>query len=105
MLPQLRYAGMIRGVGNSGRPEGLQDMQRLPELVNAAYLLEGSPVWSASDDQRFKAWIDEYAKWVESEPVAIYARMMANYVGVNVDEQLIAAYIYLGQCASPSPPL
>lgn len=29
--------------------------------------------------------------------MAIYARMMGNYIATNVDEQLLAAYLYLGE--------
>lgn len=104
MLPSLRYAGIIRGEpGNplsSGRPEGLQDMAHLPELLNAIALLEGSPFWTQQDASTFQSWLSAYVDWIEREPVAIYARMMANYVGVNVDEQLIAAYLFLNQCAA-----
>ena len=31
--------------------------------------------------------------------MAHYARMMANYVGTNVDEQLLACHIFVGECA------
>jgi hypothetical protein len=47
------------------------------------------------------AWMTQYADWLEKEPVAVYARKMANYVGTNFDEQLLAIYMYLKKCAPP----
>jgi hypothetical protein len=40
-------------------------------------------------------WVRDYVGFLEGDPVAKYARMMGNFVGTNVDEQLLAAYIYL----------
>lgn len=45
----------------------------------------------------------DYVTFLEEDPVAKYARMMGNFVATNVDEQLIAAYLYLsteGQSAA-----
>ena len=38
----------------------------------------------------------DYVGFLEGDPVAKYARMMGNYIATNVDEQLLAAYLYLG---------
>ncbi|NJR41829.1 MAG: hypothetical protein HC767_03375 [Akkermansiaceae bacterium] len=38
--------------------------------------------------------------FLEGEPVAKYARMMGNFIATNVDEQLIAAYIYLSTAST-----
>jgi hypothetical protein len=39
--------------------------------------------------------VRDYVGFLETDPVAKYARMMGNFVATNVDEQLLAAYIYL----------
>ena len=40
-------------------------------------------------------WVRDYVDFLENDPVAKYARMMGNFVATNVDEQLIAGYLYL----------
>jgi hypothetical protein len=42
------------------------------------------------------SWVRDYVGFLEGDPVAKYARMMGNYIATNVDEQLLAAYLYLG---------
>lgn len=44
-----RLAGVRRGGTLYGRPEGIYDMSRLPELLNGVTLLGSSPVWSQDD--------------------------------------------------------
>jgi hypothetical protein len=40
--------------------------------------------------------VRDYVGFLEGDPVAKYARMMGNYIATNVDEQLLAAHLYLG---------
>lgn len=47
----------------------------------------------------------DYVGFLEGDPVAKYARMMGNYVATNVDEQLLAAYLYLGAQGNSNPDL
>ena len=56
-------------------------------------------IWTASDTQLMVAWVKRYIIFLETEPVALYGRMMANYVGANFDEQLLACYIFTAKCA------
>lgn len=42
------------------------------------------------------SWVRDYVGFLETDPVAKYARMMGNYISTNVDEQLLASYLYLG---------
>jgi len=96
MYPDLRVAGVHRGGTKFGRPEGIFDMARLPDLLNAAVMLEGAEgIWSAEDTSALQSWLFQYVDFLEKEPVAVYARMMGNYIGTNVDEQLLAAHLYL----------
>jgi hypothetical protein len=41
-------------------------------------------------------WVRDYVGFLEKDPIGKYARMMGNYIATNVDEQLLAAYLYLG---------
>jgi unsaturated chondroitin disaccharide hydrolase len=54
MYPSLRVAGVIRGATETGRPQGIFDMSRLPDLLNGIILLEGSSAWSPNDSQRMR---------------------------------------------------
>lgn len=103
MLPALRVAGVHRGGTKFGRPEGIFDMARLPDLLNAAVMLEGAAgIWSADDTRMLRSWVFQYIDFLNTEPVAIYARMMGNYIGTNVDEQLLAAHLYLSEVQEDS---
>lgn len=96
MYPDLRVAGVHRGGTKFGRPEGIFDMARLADLLNAAVMLEGAEgIWSADDTRAMQSWVFQYVDFLKTEPVAVYARMMGNYIGTNVDEQLLAANLYL----------
>lgn len=98
MLPDLRVAGVHRGGTRFGRPEGIFDMARLPDLLNAAVMLEGAQgIWGGEDTRLMRSWVFQYINFLETEPVSIYARMMGNYIGTNVDEQLLAANLYIGE--------
>ena len=63
---------------------------------------EFQSIWTATDTQLMVAWVKGYITFLETEPVAVYGRMMANYVGSNFDEQLLACYIFTGKCAPRS---
>jgi hypothetical protein len=56
--------------------------------------------WTPQDSTLFTQWISAYATFLETDPLAKYARVMANYVGTSFDEQLLACYMYLGKCDS-----
>lgn len=103
MYPDLRVAGVHRGGTKFGRPEGIFDMARLPDLLNAAVMLEGATdIWSAEDTRLLRSWVFQYINFLTTEPVAVYARMMGNYIGTNVDEQLLAAHLYLSEVQAES---
>ena len=103
MYPDLRVAGVHRGGTKFGRPEGISDMARLPDLLNAAVMLEGAAdIWSAEDTRLLRSWVFQYINFLTTEPVAVYARMMGNYIGTNVDEQLLAAHLYLSEVQAES---
>ena len=51
------------------------------------------------------SWVRDYVGFLESDPVAKYAHMMGNYIATNVDEQLLAAYLYLGSNGGTAPDL
>ena len=55
-------------------------------------------IWTQKDMKAMAKWVLAYIDFLEREPVAVYARMMANYVGANFDEQLLACYTFVGKC-------
>lgn len=44
-----RLAGVRRGGTRYGRPEGVYDMARLPDLLNGIIMLTSTSVWDATD--------------------------------------------------------
>jgi hypothetical protein len=58
---------------------------------------------SATRGEALCRWVRDYANFLETEPVAKYARMMGNYVATNVDEQLIAAYLFISSQGNSAP--
>jgi hypothetical protein len=96
MNPHLEFAQGIPGIAE-GRSAGIIESRFLPTIVDGVLLLQGSPAWTASDDQAFKEWMRSYLEWLlESEK----GRAQANR-GNNQETwfrvQVVALAVYTGE--------
>lgn len=65
MTPNLQGAQIHLGMhNNQGQSGGIIDAARLPELLEALMLLDGSPALSSEEDASVRAWLGDYYRWL-----------------------------------------
>jgi hypothetical protein len=67
MTPHLRYGQGIPGI-TEGRGIGIIETRGLPDLLDGIALLEGSPAWTARDQDGLDAWMRAYLTWLRESP-------------------------------------
>jgi Alginate lyase len=78
-----RLAAVRRGGTAYGRPEGVYDMARLPDLLNGAILLASSSVWSDADTQAMVACVSNSPFLLDC-----FSAFQRNYSGQTVRSKL-----------------
>jgi alginate lyase len=95
MNPELKYAQAVPG-RNSGRAAGIIETHGLPELIDAAVLLNGSKSWSELDHKHLQSWFNSYLSWLlESTEGKAEAKAENNH-GIWYDVQVAALAIFVG---------
>ena len=93
MNPHLDYGQAIPGK-TKGRGAGLILMRHLIGILDALPRLGAA--WTATDDQRLKAWMTSYSRWLATSEVAREERNAANNHGSWYAAQAMRIHIYLG---------
>jgi len=99
MNPHLRYAQAIPG-HNTGRGIGIIETARLPQLVDRAELLAGSPAWSDADRRGLREWTAAYLDWLLSSSHGKDEARMTNNHGSWYDVQVAALALRTGRPGS-----
>jgi hypothetical protein len=103
MKPNLKFAAYVPGV-NSGRDSGVINGTSISLAVDAVGMLQGSPAWSAQDEEKMHRWLEKYYGWLrdskhgqeESESLtnhgtwyAVQASAISRYLGKDNDAKKI----------------
>lgn len=96
MNPNLDHAQFVPG-SNDGRGYGIIETRAFVQLVDAVSLLDGSRSWTDHDRADFKAWMTEYADWLQTSKNGRDEANAANNHGEWYDMQLAGIARYLGQ--------
>lgn len=95
MNPNLNYAQLIKGVNNDGT--GLIDLRYLPQVLDDATLIAGSPALSSSDRATVQTWMTQYLNWLQTSAPGVKQATEPNNHGSWYDAQIIAISLYLNQ--------
>ena len=93
MNPNLKYAQAIPGL-NYGRAAGIIETHNLPELVDAAGLLNGSTSWSLNDQKTLQKWFDAYLTWLLDSPEGRAESKAQNNHGSWYDVQIASFALF-----------
>jgi hypothetical protein len=96
MNPNLNFGQGIPGIAE-GRAAGIVETRFLPEIIDGVTLLQGSPAWTALDDQGFEDWMRAYLKWLQESPLGTDEARRGNNQETWYDVQVTALAIYTGQ--------
>jgi hypothetical protein len=96
MNPNLNYGQGIPGIA-AGRAAGIIETRFLPELIDAVTLLQGSPAWTASDDQGLKNWMRAFLKWLQESRLGREEGTRGNNQETWDEVQVTGLALYTGQ--------
>ena len=96
MNPHLRYAQVRWGhEGNRGQSSGIIEMKDLYYYLDAVRLFEAAGALSASELERFRAWLGEYLEWLTDSDQGRGERTASNNHGTYYDLQVAAIAAFL----------
>jgi Alginate lyase len=93
MTPRLEFAQGIPGIAK-GRSAGIIESRFLPSIIDGVMLLQGSPAWTAADDEAFKSWMDAYLQWLITSPLGQEEADRGNNQETWYDLQVVALALY-----------
>jgi hypothetical protein len=96
MDPHLEFAQGIPGIAE-GRAEGIIETRFFANIIDGVTLLEGSPAWTASDDQALKDWMRAYLQWLLESTHGEDLADRGNNQETWYDLQIVALALYTGQ--------
>ena len=77
LSPNLDHAQAIPG-GVTGRAAGLIEFRDMPQLVDAAGLLETSAAWKAADRKAMREWLEQYHRWLSTSRIGLAEEKATN---------------------------
>jgi len=96
MHPNLEYAQYIPGI-NVGRGSGILDGSVLPQVIDAAGMLAGSPHWTTADEAALHHWFTDYYVWLTTSKNGMHEYLAPNNHGSWYAEQAGPIELYLGK--------
>lgn len=96
MNPNLNHAQFVPGA-NDGRGYGIIETRSFVLLVDAVTLIDGSPAWTSSDRDGFKAWMNEFVDWLLTSKNGKQEAATTNNHGEWYDAQVCGLAAYLGR--------
>ena len=95
MSPHLEYAQAIMGI-NSGRGIGMIEVRRIPDVLDAIRLIEGSGVLSGAEREGLQRWFQRYLDWALTSKNGRDERAQQNNHGTWYDSQIGSIAVFLG---------
>jgi hypothetical protein len=96
MNPHLEFAQGVPGVAE-GRAAGIIESRFLPTIVDGVLLLQGSPAWTPTDDEAFKAWMGSYLEWLLTSEKGRVQANRGNNQETWYRVQVVALALYTGE--------
>lgn len=96
MNPNLRYAQAIPG-RSSGRAAGIIETHILPELIDAAAMLNRSKNWDQSNQRALQDWFNAYLIWLLESPEGGAEATAKNNHGSWYDVQVLSYALFTGK--------
>ena len=96
MNPNLNFGQGIPG-NTDGRSFGIIGTVALIGVVDAAGLLESSPVWTSEDRKGMTSWCEKYLQWLRTSKLGQTEGKATNNHGTWYDAQVVALALYAGQ--------
>jgi hypothetical protein len=96
MNPNLNFGQGIPGIAK-GRAAGIVETRFLPEVIDAAALLQGSPAWSVADDQGLKDWMHAFLAWLQDSSLGRDEATRGNNQETWYEVQVVSLALYTGQ--------
>jgi hypothetical protein len=96
MHPRLTYSQGIPG-RNLGRASGLIDTYRMPELIDAVYLLREGGSWPAHMDQCLQLWFSDMLDWMLTHDHGREEAAARNNHGTWYDAQVVSYAVFTGR--------
>jgi hypothetical protein len=98
MKPNLNYGQAVLGI-TDGRGFGMIELRRIPHLLDALRLLEGSSALTAEQWRALTQWWRDYYRWSLESTNGKEERATTNNHGTFYDVQVGAMALYLGDSA------
>lgn len=95
MNPNLNHAWFERG-RNDGTYFGVMATQDLPQVLDAAVLLQASSAWRAEDHGALQEWARGLLHWFKSTELGFDASLAWNHKGTAHDVQIVALASFVG---------
>lgn len=98
MNPNMNFAQAIKP-DEDGKPWGIIDANRFPEILNSVGLLADSGAWTAADDTALQDWFRKFNRWLVASPLGKSERAAKNNHGTFYDLILATGAAYTGDDA------
>ena len=96
MNPHLQYGQGIPGI-NDGRGIGIIETRGLPEMLDGALMMSGSPAWTDADNVALQEWMRAYVTWLVESPYGKDEAKNGNNHETWYDVQVAALALYAGE--------
>jgi len=98
MNPNMNFAQAIKP-DEDGKPWGIIDANRFPEILNSVGLLADSGAWTAADETALQDWFRKFNRWLVESPLGKSERAAKNNHGTFYDLILATGAAYAGDDA------
>src|SRR5579859_671804 len=96
MNPTMQHAQLVPG-RNDGSAGGILDLRDISQILDWVGLLDGSPAWTAVDQQGMQSWCAQYLTWLLSSAHGLAEARAANNHGSWYDVQVVALALFVGR--------
>lgn len=96
MNPHLEFAQGVPGVAE-GRAAGIIESRFFPTIIDGVTLVQGSPAWTASDEQAFQEWMRSYLEWLLTSQKGRVQANRGNNQETWYRVQVVALALYTGE--------
>ena len=99
MNPNMNFAQAIKP-DEGGKPWGIIDANRFPNVIDSVGLIADSGAWSAEDEAGLQEWFRQFNRWLVESPLGKAERAAKNNHGTFYDLILASGAAYTGDEAT-----